>query len=425
MRDEVAMTAGRASGIRWAPALVAAALCALAVSASSDSGAVPRVQWKHLSSKSGDLPVPNGGTQQTACVIADIDGDGVNDIVLAERTQAPAIIWLRHVGGPNGGWRKYVIDDTLQHPEAGGCFYDIDGDGRPDFVIGGDYQSDELWWYRNPAPHFDPKVPWEKHVIKRGGAHSFHDQAWGDFMGTGRAQLAFWNQDAKKLFLAEIPPDPRHAGPWPLHEIWSYAEDPGGVKEEGMFVADVDGDGRPDLLAGNHWYRYEGNGRFLAVQIAPTGGRIAAAKFKPGRYPQIVIAPGDGSGPLMLYECKGNPTDPKAWVGRDLLGRTVIHGHSLQVADIDGDGHLDIFCAEMAKWTEDRKDLDNPNAKAWILYGDGKGGFRTTEFASGYGLHEARVADVNGDGRPDVVSKPYNWETPRLDIWLNEGASKG
>ena len=32
---------------------------------------------------------------------------------------------------------------------------------------------------------------------------------------------------------------------------------------------------------------------------------------------------------------------------------------------------------------------------------------------------EARVGDVNGDGRLDIVVKPYNWETPRADLWLN------
>ena len=50
--------------------------------------------------------------------------------------------------------------------------------------------------------------------------------------------------------------------------------------------------------------------------------------------------------------------------GHDLLDRDMIHGHSLCVADIDGDGNLDIFAAEMAKWSEASKDPDNPNATA-------------------------------------------------------------
>lgn len=138
----------------------------------------------------------------------------------------------------------------------------------------------------------------------------------------------------------------------------------------------------------------------------------------------IVIAPGDGTGPLKWYECTGDPTDSKSWVGHDLAGRDMIHPHSLQVADIDGDGNLDIFCAEMAKWSEGRKDPDNPAAKAYLFYGDGQGNFRKTEFAGGMGFHEARVADLDGDGKPDILNKPYNWETPRVDVWLQKPPGK-
>src|SRR5262249_26517067 len=66
----------------------------------------------------------------------------------------------------------------------------------------------------------------------------------------------------------------------------------------------------------------------------------------------------------------------------------------------------------------DRPDPDNPKAGAWIFYGDGRGHFRRTEFAVGIDFHEARVADLNGDGRMDILDKPYNWDTPRVDVWL-------
>src|SRR5207244_753093 len=158
----------------------------------------------------------------------------------------------------------------------------------------------------------------------------------------------------------------------------------------------------------NYWFKYEPGGHFRSVKIADVGGRIAAGRFIKGApYPQVVINSGDGIAPLKWYECRGDPADPKSWVGHDLAGRDVIHGHSLQVADLDGDGNLDIFAAEMAKWTESRPDPDNPDAEAWIFYGDGHGHFRKTEFSQAMCFHEARVADLDGDGDLDILDKPY------------------
>jgi hypothetical protein len=381
------------------------------------SGSEPR--WKHLSSSTGDLPLPGPSTEQTGALVADLDKDGTNDFVLSFRKVAPALVWYRRT---TTGWNRYVIETNFLTVEAGGAVYDIDGDGNPDIVFGGDWQSSELWWWHNPYPKFDPKVPWTRHTIKKGGATQHHDQVFGDFLGSGKPQLAFWNQGAKKIFLAEIPADPLHAESWPLTEIFSGSAGSAGNTEfkypEGMAACDIDGDGKVDLLAGNLWFKHRGGTKFEAIQIGEIGGRIAAGRFKPGRYPQVVIAPGDGVGPLRWYECVGNPERTQDWVAHNLVERAVVHGHSLQVADIDGDGNLDIFAAEMAKWTEKRKDPDNPQATAWIFYGDGQGHFRASVFATGIGFHEARVADLNGDGKMDILDKPYNWEAPRVDVWL-------
>jgi len=394
-------------------------LFALMLAEFGSHGAEPK--WKHLSSSTGDLPVPGTSEQQTGSLVADLDKDGTNDFVISFRQVAPALVWYRRTPA---GWDRYIIETNFLTIEAGGATYDIDGDGDLDLVFGGDWQSKDVWWWENPYPKFDPQVSWKRHVIKTGGATQHHDQVFGDFLGKGKPQLAFWNQGARKIFLAEIPIEPRTAESWNLMEIFSGEAGAAGKTEfkypEGIAGCDVDEDGKLDLLAGNMWLKQRSGTTFDAIQIGSIGGRVATGKFKPGKYSQVVIAPGDGVGPLRWYECNGNPEVSANWVGHDLLDRDMIHGHSLQVVDIDGDGNLDIFAAEMAKWTERRKDPDNPNATAWIFYGDGKGNFRKTVFSTGIGFHEARVADLNGDGKMDVLDKPYNWEAPRVDVWLQQ-----
>jgi hypothetical protein len=121
---------------------------------------------------------------------------------------------------------------------------------------------------------------------------------------------------------------------------------------------------------------------------------------------------GDGEGPLLWYEwIKG------AWISHRLVD--VDNGHSLSLVDFDQDGNLDVFCAEM------RLNGGNPGAKIYLFLGDGNGGFRTTVVATGYDNHESKIADLDGNGTLDILGKPYNWDTPRLDLWLNLSAPGG
>lgn len=397
-------------------------LCLAQPSASMAAGPAPDINWVHLSSGKGNLPVPPGGSQQqTGAVVGDFDGDGVEDFILSFRQKAPALVWYRR---QSGGWDAYVIEKDLLTIEAGGAVYDIDGDGDLDVVFGGDWQSSELWWWENPAPAFDKNASWRRRVIKTGGRNQHHDQVFGDFLGTGKPQLVFWNQQAATLFLAEIPANPRQVGPWPMMPILTNAKPAGVPYIEGASAFDVDADGKLDILACDSWFKHTGGKDFKQVQFALGGGLIFAGYFKPSKYPQIVVSPGDAGGPVRWYECDGNPEEASAWQAHTLLDRDVIHGHSLQLGDVNRDGHLDIFVAEMAKWSGKQPQPDHPDATAWVLYGDGQGNFTKTELVKGHGWHEARLTDLDGDGDLDLMNKPYTWETPRVDVWLNNGTRR-
>lgn len=396
--------------------LVCLSLLSCGATAASPSDPV----WQHLSSKRGELPPPPGGSrQQTGAVVADFDGDGVNDFLLSFRQKPPALVWYRRHAT---GWDPWVIEPDYLTLEAGGAVHDIDGDGDLDVVFGGDWQSSHVWWWENPAPGFAPGTSWKRHRVKTGGRNQHHDQCFGDFLGTGKPQLAFWNQQARTLFLAEIPAQPRTAESWPLTEVIAGTSAGSAPYAEGLSAFDVDADGRVDLLAYHTWFRRTEGRSFQPVPLAREGGLIFAGHFKPTRVPQIVISPGDGQGRVMLYECAGDPAVPSDWKGRDLIGREVIHGHSLQLGDVNRDGHLDLVVAEMAQWREQERTPDHPQATAWVLYGDGQGNFRKTELVVGHGWHEARLADLDGDGDLDLLNKPYTWETPRVDVWLNLGS---
>ncbi len=368
--------------------------------------------WKHLSSARGDLPVPQTSDQQTGSMVGDIDRDGRIDFVISNRRHGNAAVWMQNTAH---GWMQHIIDPGPLNIEAGGVLFDVDGDGHLDMVAGGDSSTNEVWWWENP--HSDYDRPWKRHTIKQSGKTQHHDVMIGDVLGEGRPQLVFWNQGADALFLARIPDNPRSfASPWPMQVIYQ-----GDAPMEGMAMADVDDDGVVEVIGGGRWYKHEGNIQFTPQVIDETQkfSRCAAGKLikdRPGV--QVVFCNGDGCGPLKWYEHQSDDS----WISHELLGEDLVHGHSLRVGDIDGDGNLDIFCAEMAKWADWTKTVDYPRSHIWVFYGDGKGNFeKVTISKGGYGTHEARLADFYGSGRLDILSKPYESGAPGVDIWVNPG----
>lgn len=359
--------------------------------------------WQRKSSSTNEIPIPNEGDQQTCCLILDVDKDGTMDFVVGERTQTPSIVWYKYNGD---GWDKFIIDDTRLNPEAGGDVHDIDNDGDMDIILGQDYSGNQIWWWENPYPNFDK--PWTRHIIKNSGGRKHHDQSVADYDGDGQPELVSWNQGAKKLLLFEIPDDPRSKDEWESREIFSWDS---GQEMEGFpsIPVDVDLDGQVDIVGGGRWFKHNGNHKFEAHVIDDSlrFTQCAAGQLVKGGRPEIVFSPGDMDGEVKWFEWKND-----RWESHVL--REIIHGHTCEVGDVDGDGNLDIMIGEMG----------NPGAgdraKTFVYYGDGNGNFRESIVSEGQGIHEGKLADLNNDGHLDILMKPYNHNSPRIDILLNQ-----
>jgi hypothetical protein len=362
------------------------------------------VTWTRKSSTTGDLPAPSDGKQQTCCLIFDIDKDGIDDFVIGERTRTPSVVWYKYNGK---SWDKFVIDNTRLNPEAGGDFCDIDKDGDLDIVLGQDYSGSAVWWWENPNPNF--KKPWSRRFIKNSGARKHHDQAFADFDGDGDAEFLSWNQGAKCLLLFEIPEVPKAVQIWPSTTIYSWSS---GQEREGFpsIPVDIDLDGKLDIVGGGLWFKHTGGTSYKENIIDDNMKftQCAAGQLVKGGRPEVVFSPGDMDGDAYWYEWNG-----KEWTAHKLCH--VIHGHTCEIRDIDCDGNLDIFIGEMGNPGAGNK------AKIYIWYGDGKGNFKETIASQGQGIHEGKLGDLDGDGDLDILLKPYNHNTPRIDILLNSG----
>lgn len=376
--------------------------------------------WKHISSENDELPVPNNGDQQTACLTLDVNNDGNTEFFIAERTKAPALLMFKK---NEDKWERFIIETGALKIEAGSAHADIDGDGDQDIIFGGESQSNEVWWWENPFPDFEPATPWVRRYIKQSGSTKHHDQLVGDFDGDGKEELVFWNQNAGELFITKIPAKPDKLAEWDFKSIYHYNRDSemdqlgsegypawkGTNEHEGLYKADIDGDGIEDIVGGGRWFKYKDKDIFSEniVDASYTFSRSIAGDFIEGGRPEIILVVGDGIAPMMMYQwVKGT------WEPHTIL-QEVDNGHTIDVIDFNSDGHLDIFSAEM------RFGEGNPDSRIRILLGDGKGKFRETIVAEGFGLHESKIVDLDGDGDYDILGKPYTWKTPRLDMWIN------
>lgn len=175
----------------------------------------------------------------------------------------------------------------------------------------------------------------------------------------------------------------------------------------GVALGDVNGDGRLDVVAAN----YGANG--VAVLLGQAGGGFATLSplysTGAGSVPNsIALADVNGDGRLDAVTANQRTYSAGVLLGQATGGFAAVSTHSagpttmpvtLALGDVNGDGRPDIVTANSFA------------DEVGVLLGQASGGFvPVSAYATGAGSQPASVAlgDVNGDGRLDIVTANIN-----------------
>ena len=357
------------------------------------------------------------------CHPTDLTGNGLPDLVVGgmgstnvstpipgltvERSSLPGNLFKRFERDlfwyENGTWDRHVMTDETELRLLGSTLVDFDGDGSEDVVVGQGIGFGGIFWFERPD---DPREQWTKRLL-RDDFEKYHDLAFGDVDNDGDPELVGVSQESETVFYYDVPDDPRRT-PWPdetKHVVDS------GVNLEGLAIIDVDGDGENELIAGTHVYRQGDDGWERETIVSGWDWtRVAVADLDDDGELEVIFAEGDSP---LLGDHPGRVAwfDPPNWE-QHTLRDDLYCPHSLQVADLDGNGRPDIYVAEMGAGEN-----DDPTHYVFENLGDGE--FEEHVVARGVETHEAKLVDMTGDGRLDIVGKSYEPDA-HVDVWYNE-----
>ena len=284
---------------------------------------------------------------------------------------------------------------------------DVDGDGKPDLIVADGY-SGQIAIFRNVGTNgFLATNSFATPVVLKTGTGTFGANPYtvvaADLDGDGRLDIVALNADSN---VVSVFPNTS----WPGNISFAPRIDlPAGNVLRGLAVEDLNGDGKPDIVTGNS----TSPGTISVFQNLSTIGSIAFAPrvdFAAGNDPaQVVIGDVDGDGLPDIAVANGG--DGTVSVFRNLGGGTITTNsfapqvvfpapfqcNAITIGDVDRDSKVDMLVA-------------GNDGQLFVYRNTATAGSITTNsfappvsFPLGGRGHTIALGDLSGDGKPDVV----------------------